>query len=67
MKLSLFVGAAVFGAFVLGAAHYMAQGLAARLDRGLTEQCLFEAWPAHQHEAHVAYCRENGKPVGLLR
>ncbi len=41
------------GCFVLAAAS---DGLVLHLDDATKHQCFTQDWPAHQHEAHVAFC-----------
>lgn len=31
--------------------------VAARLDAATRQQCATQAWPAHQHAAHLEFCR----------
>ena len=41
------------GCFALGEAH---SRFVYDLQSATEQQCLTEDWPAHQHEAHVAFC-----------
>lgn len=40
--------------------QFLVPDLAARTER----QCATMAWPAEQHQAHVAFCRGEGYAVG---
>ena len=41
------------GAFALAGANYSAT----KLDEATRLQCATQDWPAHQHNAHVRFCR----------
>lgn len=51
--LSTLATATVFAAFIgLGAGETIKS-----LDRATRDQCANRAWPAHQHQAHVEFCK----------
>ncbi len=45
--------------------HYVATGVVARLSTATAAQCASQDWPTHQHEAHVAFCIQEGHPLGV--
>jgi hypothetical protein len=58
------LAALVFGSAALGATTYIIEGVAAHLDRAVARQCADQAWPAHQAQAHRAFCLAEGHSVG---
>jgi len=45
--------------------HYVATGAVSYLEQAAAAQCAAQDWPAHQHQAHVAFCEKEGYPVGV--
>lgn len=44
---------AAYGLLAVAGASYAT----ARLDQATKQQCAAQGWPAHQHQAHVDFCR----------
>jgi hypothetical protein len=34
-----------------------------QLDTATAQQCKAQAWPEHQHQAHMAFCAKEGYPT----
>jgi hypothetical protein len=60
----LFFSAAFAAAVSTAGLHYIATGVVAHLSAATAAQCEAQAWPAHQHEAHVAFCIQEGHSLG---
>jgi hypothetical protein len=46
--------------------HYAVTGAVAYINEATAAQCASQGWPAHQHEAHVAFCIQEGHPLGVV-
>ena len=56
----------LFAATVAAAGmHYIATGAIHVITEATRAQCAAQDWPAHQHQAHLAFCEMEGYPVGV--
>jgi hypothetical protein len=44
--------------------HYAVTGVVAYINEATAVQCASQDWPAHQREAHVAFCEMEGHSLG---
>jgi hypothetical protein len=61
----LFFSAAFAVAVAAAGLHYLATGVVAHLSTATAAQCASQDWPTHQHEAHVAFCIQEGHSLGV--
>ena len=55
-------GLLIYLAFMLGMIP-VAAAFAHHLDEATAQQCKAQAWPEHQHQAHMTFCAKEGHPT----
>jgi hypothetical protein len=62
----LFFSAAFAAVVAASGLGYVATGVVAYINEATAAQCASQDWPDHQHEAHVAFCAQEGHPLGVV-
>ena len=60
----LFFSAAFAAVVAASGLGYVATGVVAYINEATAVQCASQDWPAHQREAHVAFCEMEGHSLG---